>query len=346
MTEIRALEWAYGKLRLLDQTRLPTEEVWLELRHYAEVVEAIAKMQVRGAPAIGVAAAFAMAMAARESTDTTKEELLTSLQDAGQNITAARPTAVNASWAVRQMISAAEAETDLGQVRARLLGKANRIQQDDEEMNQRMGKLGAQLMPSDGGVLTHCNTGALATGGYGTALGIIRAAWEEGKRFRVFATETRPFLQGARLTAWELMQLGIPTTLIVDSAAGLTMKRRQVECVIVGADRIAANGDTANKIGTYTLAVVARENGMPFYVAAPSSTIDLGLPSGDHIPIEERPVEEVTQVGDVTIAPQGVEVGNPAFDITPNSYVSAIITERGIIKPPYKDGLHRAMEGG
>ena len=345
MTEVRALEWAYGKLRLLDQTRLPTEEVWLELRHYQEVVEAIAGMQVRGAPAIGVAAAYAMAMAAHGSEGNSREELLTSLREAAENIVAARPTAVNASWAVRRMLGIAETEMDVTQLHARLLGEAKRIQQEDEEMNRRMGKLGAQLMPSNGGVLTHCNAGALATGGYGTALGVIRAAWEEGKRFRVFATETRPFLQGARLTTWELAHLGIPTTLIVDSAAGLTMQRRQVECVIVGADRIAANGDTANKIGTYTLAVVARENAIPFYVAAPSSTIDLALPSGDQIPIEDRKAEEVTQIGQMTTAPQGIEVGNPAFDITPNIYISSIITERGIIKPPYKEGLSRSMVG-
>lgn len=345
MVEIRPIEWAYGKLKLLDQTRLPTEQVWLELRHYQEVVEAIAQMKVRGAPAIGVAAAYAVAMAARESGATAREELLAFLKEAAQKISAARPTAVNASWAVKRMLSVAEAEEDLGQLGARLLGEAKRIQQEDEDMNRRMGKLGAPLMPTDGGVLTHCNAGALATAGYGTALGVIRAAWEEGKRFRVYATETRPFLQGARLTAWELVQLGIPTTLIVDSAAGLTMKRRQVECVIVGADRIAANGDTANKIGTYSLAVLARENDMPFYVAAPSSTIDLSLPSGDLIPIEERRAEEVSQVGGMTTVPEGVEIANPAFDVTPNRYISAIITERSVVSPPYEDGLRRVVEG-
>ena len=345
MVEIRPIEWVYGKLKLLDQTRLPTEQVWLELRHYQEVVEAIAQMRVRGAPAIGVAAAYAVAMAARESGTTEKEGLFAYLKEAAQRISEARPTAVNASWAVKRMLSVAEAEEDLSQLGARLLGEAKRIQREDEEMNRRMGKLGAPLMPADGGVLTHCNAGALATAGYGTALGVIRAAWEEGKRFRVYATETRPFLQGARLTAWELVQLGIPTTLIVDSAAGQAMKRRQVECVVVGADRIAANGDTANKIGTYSLAVLARENEIPFYVAAPSSTIDLSLPSGDHIPIEERRAEEVSLVGGVTTVPEGVEIANPAFDVTPNLYISAIITEHSVVSPPYEDGLRRVVEG-
>lgn len=345
MAEIRPIEWNNGTLNLLDQTRLPTEEIWLQLVHYKDVVEAIAQMKVRGAPAIGVAAAYAMAMAAREVVSTTKIDTINFLKTASEHITAARPTAVNASWAVKRMMSVADNEIDDGQIESRLLDEARTIQREDEEMNRQMGKLGAALLPKEGGVLTHCNAGALATAGYGTAIGVIRAAWEDGKKFRVYATETRPFLQGARLTAWELVKLGIPTTLIVDSAAGLTMNRRQVQCVVVGADRIAANGDTANKIGTYSLAVLANENNIPFYVAAPSSTIDMTLSSGELIPIEERLGEEVSRIGGMTTTPYGVEVGNPAFDVTPNSYITAIITERCIVSPPYDVGL-RSLFGG
>ena len=345
MAEIRPIEWSNGKLNLLDQTRLPNEEVWLQLVYYSDVVDAIAQMRVRGAPAIGVAAAYAMAMAAREVGSVTRIEIINFLRTASEHISTARPTAVNASWAVKRMMTVVEKESDERQIASRLLDEARNIQREDEEMNRQMGKLGASLLPRDGGVLTHCNAGALATAGYGTAIGVIRAAWEGGKRFRVYATETRPFLQGARLTAWELVQLGIPTTVIVDSAAGLMMNRRQVQCVVVGADRIAANGDTANKIGTYSLAVLANENNIPFYVAAPSSTIDLSLSSGEHIPIEERQGEEVSRIGGIVTTPYGVEISNPAFDVTPNSYISAIITERCVVSPPYDIGL-RSVIGG
>ncbi len=345
MAEVKAMEWAYGKLRLLDQTRLPMERTTLELRHYREVVQAIREMRVRGAPAIGVAAAYAVAMAAREIHTENHHEFLAHLAEAGREIASARPTAVNISWGVRRMVKVAEAEPDMSQIRARLLAEAKRIQEEDEQINQRMGQHGSELMPDGGAVLTHCNTGALATAGYGTALGVIRAGWEGGKRFQVFATETRPFLQGARLTAWELVQLGIPSTLIVDSSAGLLMRRGEVDCVIVGADRIASNGDVANKIGTYTLAVVARENGIPFYVAAPTSTIDLSIPSGDEIPIEERRPEEVTRFSGVQTAPEGIGVRNPAFDITPHEYIAAIITEKGVVREPYSENLPKAVKG-
>ena len=339
MPAVKAIEWAKGKLILLDQTKLPLEQTTLELWHYQEVVEAIREMRVRGAPAIGVVAAYAVAMAARGLHAANHGEFLSLLGEAGREIASARPTAVNITWAVQRMLELAEAEPDMGQITARLLAEAKRIQDEDEEINQRMGKFGRELMPDGGAVLTHCNTGALATAGYGTALGVIRAGWESGKRFQVFATETRPFLQGARLTTWELVQLGIPSTLIVDSSAGLLMRRGEVSCVIVGADRIAANGDVANKIGTYTLAVVARENAIPFYVAAPTSTIDQSIASGDEIPIEERRPEEVTQFAGVQTAPEGIGVRNPAFDITPHEYIAAIITEKGISREPYSENL-------
>ena len=343
--QANTMQWAYGKLRLLDQTRLPLEQVTLELSHYREVVEAIKGMRVRGAPAIGVAAAYAVAMAAREIDGQDRREFLDLLARAGRDIESARPTAVNVTWAVQWMLRVAEGEPDMAQMRARLLAEAKRIQEQDEKINQRIGSYGNEVIPDGGSVLTHCNTGALATAGYGTALGVIRAGWEGGKRFQVFATETRPFLQGARLTAWELVQLGIPATLIVDSSAGLLMRRGEVSCVIVGADRIAANGDVANKIGTYTLAVVARENGIPFYVAAPTSTVDLSVSSGDQIPIEERRPEEVTKFAGVQTAPEGIGVRNPAFDITPHKYVAAIITEHGLVQEPFSENLPKAVEG-
>ena len=345
MTLAKTIEWTHGKLRLLDQTRLPLEEVTLDLGDYREVVEAIRGMQIRGAPAIGVAAAYAVAMAARNIPTVDHDKFLAELAVAGREIAAARPTAVNITWGVERMLRVAESQADMGQMTARLLEEAKRIQEEDEEINRRMGQLGSELIPDGGSVLTHCNAGALATAGYGTALGVVRAGWEGGKRFQVFATETRPFLQGARLTAWELVQLGIPAKLIVDSSAGLFMKRGEVDCVIVGADRIAANGDVANKIGTYTLAVVARENGIPFYVAAPISTVDLSMLSGDDIPIEERDPQEVTHFRGKRTTPEGVGARNPAFDVTPHRYVAAIVTERGIAREPYSENLAKAVKG-
>ena len=339
--QIRAIEWSNGKLRLLDQTRLPLEQVTLDLGHYREVVEAIREMRVRGAPALGVTAAYAVVLAAQGIRTDSREDFLARLSEAAQEIIASRPTAVNIAWAVQRMMKLVEAEGAPDQITPALLREAQRIQQEDEEINRKIGSFGTELMPDGGSVLTHCNTGALATAGYGTALGVIRAGWETGKRFQVFATETRPFLQGARLTAWELVQLGIPATLVVDSSAGFLMRRGEVGCVIVGADRIAANGDVANKIGTYSLAVLAKENGIPFYVAAPTSTVDLAIATGDDIPIEERRPEEVTRFSGLQTAPEGVSVRNPAFDVTPHQYVSAIVTEAGVVQEPYVENLQR-----
>ena len=336
---MKAIEWVDGKVVLIDQTRLPGARVSLELDDYREVVQAIQEMRIRGAPALGVAGAYAMALAARQLEASGFERFLSRLREAAQQIAGARPTAVNLSWAVQRMLRVAEGEVSVETLAKILLDEAIQIQREDEEANVRIGQLGAELIPSGSAVLTHCNTGALATGGYGTALGVIRTAWHQDKVTKVFAGETRPFLQGARLTTWELAQEGIPVTLILDSAAGHLMSQGEVSCIIVGADRIAANGDVANKIGTYTLAVLAKTHGLPFYVAAPTSTIDLGLSSGRAIPIEERPALEVTRLGGVQIAPEGVEVRNPAFDITPHEYVTAIITERGVAREPYQEQL-------
>ena len=341
--EIRPIRWAGDKLELLDQTRLPQEEVTVEITRYREAIDAIRNMLVRGAPAIGVTAAYAVAMAAREISVANHQKFLFQLRSAGTEIESARPTAVNLQWAVRRVLTVAEGEPNLGSMADRLLDEAKGIQQEDEERNRLMGDFGKALILDGGSVLTHCNAGALATAGFGTAIGVIRAGWEEGKRFQVFNTETRPFLQGSRLTAWEFQKMGIPSTLIVDSAAGMLMERGKISCVITGADRIAANGDTANKIGTYSLAVLARENGIPFYVAAPTSTIDLNLSSGVEIQIEERPEEEVTHMQGVPTAPLGVSVINPAFDVTPNRYVKAIVTEAGIATAPYLESLALAV---
>ena len=343
MAEIRAIKWEADKLKLLDQTKLPLEVRVLELESYQQVIDAIRGMQVRGAPAIGVAAAYGMAMAARTIKVADKDGFLDALKDVGRRIGQARPTAVNITWGVERMLRVAEGISDIYEAPDILLKEAQQVQQEDEAINRRMGSEGKELIPDGGSVLTHCNTGALATAGYGTALGVIRASWEAGNRFQVFATETRPFLQGARLTAWELVQLGIPATLVVDSSAGLLMRRGEVGCAIVGADRIAANGDVANKIGTYQIAVLAKENQLPFYVAAPTSTIDITLPNGDQIPIEERHGDEVATFNGIRTAAPGIGVRNPAFDITPHRYIEAIITEEGVIKEPYEDNLAGAV---
>jgi methylthioribose-1-phosphate isomerase len=345
LREIRPIQWADGNLLLLDQTRLPREEVLLEIGNYRAAADAIRDMQVRGAPAIGVTAAYAVALAARELPHEAREDFLTGLREASSYIVAARPTAVNLPWAVERMLRFAESEPELSRMDRTLLEEAQRIQQEDEEINRRMGGFGKELLPDGGSVLTHCNTGALATAGFGTALGVIRAGWESGQRFQVYNTETRPFLQGARLTSWEFQQLGIPARLIVDSAAGMLMGRGEISCVITGADRIAANGDVANKVGTYTLAVLSNENGVPFYVAAPTSTVDLSLSSGGEIPIEERRPEEVTSFGGVRTAPEGIGVRNPSFDVTPHRYISGIITEVGILRDPYSESLARSVTG-
>lgn len=344
-TEIRPIVWSGENLELLDQTRLPREEVTVRVSTYQQAIEAIRTMQVRGAPAIGVTAAYAVALAARDIKANGHQEFMAQLEVAASEIAAARPTAVNLQWAVRRLLHVAGADGDVNGIAGRLLDEAKRVHLEDEQINRRMGDFGKELIPDGGSVLTHCNAGALATAGFGTAIGVIRAGWEDGKRFQVFNTETRPFLQGARLTAWEFKKLGIPSKLIVDSAAGMLMRQGQISCVITGADRIAANGDTANKIGTYTLAVLARENRIPFYVAAPISTIDMTLSDGDQIQIEERPQEEVTHLQGVAMAPEGVEAINPAFDVTPNDYVSAIITEAGVARPPYLESLNLAVAG-
>jgi methylthioribose-1-phosphate isomerase len=343
----RTLEWTDAGVVLLDQRKLPTEEVYPVFRTYWEVAQAIKDMVVRGAPAIGVTAAMGAALGVKqiETTDATEfERQFLSICDV---LAATRPTAVNLFWAIERMKKVFYENFnrgDLGLVKKVLETEARRMHEEDIELNRRMGAFGANLIPASAKVLTHCNAGALATAGYGTALGVIRAAVEQGKSLQVFADETRPFLQGARLTAWELKKDNIPVTLITDNMAGHFMKAGKIDCVIVGADRIAANGDVANKIGTYSVAVLAKENSIPFYVAAPISTLDLNIPNGDHIPIEQRSPQEVTHIKETAIAPEGIEVANPAFDVTPNRYVTAIITERGIAKAPYSDSLRKLSE--
>ncbi|RLC95130.1 MAG: S-methyl-5-thioribose-1-phosphate isomerase [Chloroflexi bacterium] len=334
------IEWVDGKLRVLDQTRLPLEEVCLELCTWQEVALAIREMKVRGAPMIGIAAAYAIVLGVQAVEATSRADFLTTLEDIAGAVASTRPTAVNLFQAVRRMRMAAQREEDIAQIKAALITEARSIQADEEEATRRISLLGARLIDDGSTILTHCNAGALATGGhYGTALGMIKAAREQGRNIRVLATETRPLLQGARLTTWELLRDNIPVTLITDSMAGYYMKKRDIDCVVVGADRIAANGDVANKIGTYTLAVLASENSIPFYVAAPSTSVDLSISSGQEIPIEFRSPDEVTHVQGVRIAPEGVEAASPAFDVTPHDYVSAIITEKGIVRSPYAEGL-------
>ena len=342
---MRTVEWRDGVVRLIDQRRLPHELVILELSDYREVARAIRDMAIRGAPAIGAAAAFGLALAARQSQARTPQELLTDLEEAAQVLRATRPTAVNLTWALERMLRRVRASEypETSKIINILCAEAQRIAEEDVETNRRMGQYGAELIADGDHILTHCNTGSLATVDYGTALGVVRAAWAQGKRIHVWVDETRPRLQGARLTAWELMQEGIPCTLIADNAAGLLMRTGRVSIVLVGADRIAANGDVANKVGTYKLAVVAKENGVPFYVVAPTSTVDLNTPNGEAIPIEERFPEEVTTIGGTRIAPEGVPVYNPAFDVTPHRYITGIVTEKGIVYPPFARHLRQAV---
>ncbi|HTM39462.1 MAG TPA: S-methyl-5-thioribose-1-phosphate isomerase [Terriglobales bacterium] len=343
---IKTLEWTDSGVRFIDQRKLPTEETYVTCATYEEVAEAIRNMTVRGAPAIGVAAAMGIALGARDAEAGHVSELRRAFDQICEVIGETRPTAVNLFWAIRRMQQKFEAcaELPVDQVRQALITEAQRMYVEDIAANEAMGRHGATLMPSSGGVLTHCNAGALATCGYGTALGVIRAAVEAGKKLQVYADETRPFLQGSRLTAWELMKDGIPTTVISDNMAGAMMKQGKIGAVVVGADRIAANGDVANKIGTYTVAVLAREHGIPFYVAAPFSTVDLETPDGSKIPIEQRSTREVTHIAGKAIAPEGVKVENPAFDVTPAKYVAAIITERGIARAPYEQSLRQLAE--
>lgn len=340
---MRPLEFENGVLRLLDQTKLPTELVFVDCKTYTEVAKAITDMIVRGAPAIGVTAAYGIAIGAFSIEAVTKDDFFTQLAEICSTLRNTRPTAVNLFWAIERMHRKAieNNEKSLKEIKEIILAEAQQMDREDIETNKAIGRHGNTLIQNNATILTHCNAGALATCDYGTAIGIIRTAKESGKNIRVFADETRPYLQGARLTSWELQQLHIPVTLICDNMAGHFMKLGKVDCVIVGADRIASNGDTANKIGTYSLSVLAKENGIPFYIAAPLSTIDFSLQSGDEIPIEERKPEEVTHIKGIRIAPEGVAVANPAFDVTPNQYITAIITEKGVIYPPYEENLKK-----
>lgn len=342
---MKAIEWISGKVRIIDQTKLPNEEIYLDLTDYKEVASAIKNMLIRGAPAIGLAAAYGVALGAQQIKASSLKEFLTELGKISNEMAITRPTARNLFWALERMNKIAFNGTDISQVKKDLIKEAITIAIEGEQANRRMGQYGTELIQDGFTILTHCNAGSLATEGYGTALGVIRAAKEQGKKIQVYADETRPFLQGARLTAWELIKEHIPVILITDNMAGHFLKKGQINCVIVGADRIAANGDVANKIGTYSVAVLAHENKVPFYVAAPLSTIDLSIDSGEDIVIEERNAEEVTNFGGICIAPAGVKVSNPAFDVTPNKYISAIITERGIIRKPYKRNLVDIIKG-
>ena len=335
----RTIEWRDNKVVMIDQTRLPGEEVYNEYTDYRSVAEAIRGMIIRGAPAIGVAAAMGIALGSREIIADTFESFFQQLNNVCDVMAKTRPTAVNLFWAIERMkrVAVENRDKDLNILRDILKNEAIRIEEEDLEICRAIGRNGAALIAENATILTHCNAGGLATAGYGTALGVIRAAHEAGKNIQVFADETRPWLQGARLTCWELMKEKIPVTLISDNMAGFFMSKGEISCCVVGADRIAANGDTANKIGTYSVAVLARENNIPFYVAAPTSTFDLSLASGNDIPIEERHAREVTHLQGYPLAPEGVHVRNPAFDVTPARYITAIITEKGVVTRPFRE---------
>jgi methylthioribose-1-phosphate isomerase len=343
---IQTLEWTEQGVRFIDQTKLPTEEVYVTCKTHEQVADAIRTMVVRGAPAIGVAAAMGIALGIKDAKAENVGDLRREFDQICDNMATTRPTAVNLFWAIGRMQEKFERlrVRPVTHIKQELIEEAKRMHAEDIAANQAMGRHGAPLMPSEGGVLTHCNAGALATAGYGTALGVIRAAVEAGKKIHVYADETRPFLQGSRLTAWELMKDGIPTTVISDNMAGAMMRQGKIGAIVVGADRIAANGDVANKIGTYTVAVLAKENGIPFYVAAPISTVDLACPDGSKIPIEQRNTREVSHIAGKQMVPDGVSIENPAFDVTPAKYVAAIITERGIARAPYGESLRKLAE--
>lgn len=345
---MRTVFWQDGKVKMIDQRLLPGEEVIAEFATVPEVARSIREMYVRGAPAIGATAAYGMALAAQNSPATDRDSLLADLRQAKETLDAARPTAVNLSWATRRLLELAQESVleNVDDLRSALLAEAESLADEDVEINRRMGFNGAAVVPDGANLLHHCNTGSLATVDFGTALGVIYACQEQGKNIHVWVDETRPRLQGARLTAWELMRAEVPMHLIADNAAGHLMRTGQVDVVVFGADRVAANGDVANKIGTYKLAVVARENGIPVYCVAPTSTVDLSLPDGDHIPIEERGPEEVAEIGARAIAPADVPVYNPAFDITPHRYITGIVTEEGICYPPFTQSLRDAVERG
>ncbi len=340
---IPTLTWTPEGVRFIDQTKLPLEESYVLATTHEQVADVIVTMVVRGAPAIGVSAAYGVALGAKNTQAKTADEFAPEFQKICARLAATRPTAVNLFWAIDRMKTVfaglRASGATLAQIQEQLLAHAHAMYEEDIAACKTMGAFGGELLPREGGVLTHCNAGALATCGYGTALGVIRAAVEQGKRIHVYADETRPFLQGARLTAWELMADGIPTTVICDNMAASMMRKGKIQAVVVGADRIAANGDVANKIGTYNVAILAKEHGVPFYVAAPWSTIDLATPTGDDIPIEERPQREVTHHAGKQLTPTGVGICNPAFDVTPARYVTAIVTERGVLRAPYAESL-------
>jgi methylthioribose-1-phosphate isomerase len=344
---IPTLAWTPEGVRFIDQTKLPLEESYVTATSYEQVADVIVTMVVRGAPAIGVSAAYGIALGTLQTKAKTVAELAPEFERICARLAATRPTAVNLFWAIdrmKQVFGALVASgASLSQIQEKILDEAHAMYQEDIAACKAMGAFGGALLPEEGGVLTHCNAGALATCGYGTALGVIRSAVEQGKHIHVYADETRPFLQGARLTAWELMADGIPTTVICDNMAASLMHAGKIKAVVVGADRIAANGDFANKIGTYNVAILAKEHGIPFYCAAPWSTIDLATPTGSAIPIEERSAVEVTHHGGKQLTPHGVGICNPAFDVTPAKYVTAIITERGVLRAPYAESL-REME--
>src|SRR2546421_7530699 len=343
---IQTLEWTASGVRFIDQTKLPNEEVYVTCTTHPQVADVIRTMVVRGAPAIGVAAAMGIALGIKNSKAENIDKLRQQFDSICDMMGKTRPTAVNLFWAIARMREKFEllSGKPISQIKQSLIEEAQRMHAEDIAANQAMGRHGAALMPASGGVLTHCNAGALATCGYGTALGVIRAAIEQGKKIHVYADETRPFLQGSRLTAWELMKDGIPTTVISDNMAGAMMKQGKIGAIIVGADRIAANGDVANKIRTYTVAVLAREHGIPFYVAAPLSTVDPDTPHRSRIPLEQRNPREVTHIAGKQMVPDGMGVDNAAFDVTPAKYVAAIITEKGIARAPFEDSLRTLSE--
>ena len=344
LPDFAPLAWRDGALEILDQTLLPHEERWLRLTHVGEVADAIRRLAVRGAPAIGIAGAFGLALALLDEGDP-EPDPAARFERAFETLVATRPTAVNLRWALERGRETFAARRGAGRaaIAAALVARADELRAADLATCRAIGANGAALLPPGARVLTHCNAGGLATAGYGTALGVVRAAWERGRLALVYGDETRPLLQGARLTAWELTRLGIPFRLLPDSAAGALIARGEIDAAVVGADRIAANGDTANKIGTYTVAVLCARHGVPFYVAAPRSTLDAATPDGSAIPIEERPGDEVTRVLGTSVAPAGVEARNPAFDVTPAELVTAIVTEVGVLRPPYADSIARAL---
>jgi methylthioribose-1-phosphate isomerase len=343
MEEYYSIRWVGGVVRMLDQRLLPKEIKYLDFTQVDEVAEAIREMVIRGAPAIGAAAAYGLALAAKNSEAMNVEQFLIELINAADKLRASRPTAANLNWALDRILNRVGRLKTVDEIRGQVIREADQISKEDIEANRSMGKNALALIPDRANIIHHCNTGSLATVGYGTALGAIRAAHEHGKDIHVFVDETRPRLQGAKLTSWELEILGIPYTVIVDGASGFFMRQKKVDLCLVGCDRIASNGDVANKIGTYNLALVAYSHQVPFYVIGPTSTIDMDTTSGDEVPIEERPERELTHVEMCHITPDKVQVANPAFDVTPSKYVSAIVTEKGVINPPYDVNLHKIM---